>query len=91
MPALVVAVVLSLFALTAAARPLTIADPCAPIIAACQQYGFIHGSTIEGNRLEADCVNPIVQGRPPSHVNKLLPPHEVRFVEACRAVRRTRR
>ena len=59
-------------------------DPCAPIVAACQRSGFIRGSGVEGNRLEADCVRPIVQGRVPAHVSKPLPPHDARLGAACR-------
>jgi hypothetical protein len=66
----------------AVAHPLP--DACAPVVAACQAFGFIRGAGIEGNQLEADCVRPIAQGRVPRHVSKPLPPLAPGVAQACR-------
>ena len=60
--------------------------PCAQIIAACQDAGFVQGSAQSGNGLQVDCVQPIMQGKAAEHkASKALPQVDPQLVAACKA------
>jgi hypothetical protein len=60
--------------------------PCARILAACQQAGFVTGGRKSGLGLQVDCIRPIMAGRPqPPSARQPLPRVGPRVVEACRA------
>jgi hypothetical protein len=59
---------------------------CGQIIAACQQAGFERGGAKAGNGIAADCIRPIMQGRPqPRRATKPLPQVAPELVAACAA------
>jgi len=60
--------------------------PCGQIVAACESAGFVHGAAREGAGLRADCINPIMQGRPqPPRASKPLPQVDPQLVADCKA------
>ena len=60
--------------------------PCAQIIAACQNAGFVQGGASSGSGLQVDCVRPIMQGKAAKHkASKPLPQVDPQLVAACRA------
>jgi N-acetylglucosamine-6-sulfatase len=60
--------------------------PCAQIIAACQNAGFVQGGASTGNGLQVDCVRPIMQGKAAKHkASKPLPQVDPQLVAACQA------
>jgi N-acetylglucosamine-6-sulfatase len=62
------------------------AGPCAEIVAACRQAGFVPGGRPTGEGLQADCVRPIVMGSAqPRRAAKPLPQIDPQVVAACRA------
>ena len=66
------------------------AGPCGQIITACQQAGFERGSAKAGNGIAADCIRPIMQGRPqPRRATKPLPQVAPELVAACAAANPT--
>jgi hypothetical protein len=62
--------------------------PCAQITAACERAGFVRGGFNTGIGLQADCVRPIIEGRPqPSRASRPLPPINPQVAAACAAER----
>jgi hypothetical protein len=62
------------------------APACAEIRAACQQAGFAQGGAKAGDGIVADCLRPIMQGRPQSRrASKPLPEIDPQLVAACKA------
>jgi len=60
--------------------------PCAQIIAACRDAGFVQGGARSGNGLQVDCVRPIMQGTAATHkASKPLPEVDAQLVAACKA------
>jgi hypothetical protein len=60
--------------------------PCTAIRMMCEQAGFIRGGTRDGVGIVADCIRPIMMGRPqPRRATKPLPVVDPRLVEACKA------
>src|SRR5215470_3899878 len=60
--------------------------PCAEIVAACRQAGFVPGGRRTGEGLQADCVQPIIAGAAqPRRAAKPLPQVDPQVVAACRA------
>jgi N-acetylglucosamine-6-sulfatase len=60
--------------------------PCVQITAACQQAGFVQGGVKQGNGLQVDCVEPIMQGQAQPHqASKPLPQIDRQLVTACKA------
>ena len=60
--------------------------PCAEIRAACEQAGFVQGGSQAGDRLFADCIVPILNGRPqPRRATKPLPEIDLQLVADCKA------
>jgi Ni/Co efflux regulator RcnB len=58
--------------------------PCAEIVAACRQAGFVQGGARAGNGLQLDCIVPIIQGTPqPRQASLPLPWIAPRLVAAC--------
>jgi N-acetylglucosamine-6-sulfatase len=73
-------------AATSAAQPARNRGPCGQITAACQGAGFAPGAGREGLGLQADCIMPIMQGRPqPPRATKPLPPVDPKLVADCKA------
>jgi len=62
------------------------ASACAEIRAACQQAGFVQGGAKGGDGIVADCVRPIMLGRPqPRRAARPLPAIDPQLVAACKA------
>jgi hypothetical protein len=60
--------------------------PCAQVIAACQKAGFVRGGTNSRNRLQIDCIQPIMQGKVAEYkAGKPLPELDSQLLVACRA------
>ncbi len=60
--------------------------PCGQILAACKQAGFISGGAKAGIGLQADCIQPIMQGRQqPPRASQPLPRIDPQVVADCRA------
>jgi hypothetical protein len=60
--------------------------PCAEIVAACRQAGFVQGGAGAGNGLQLDCIAPIIQGTPqPRRASQPLPQIAPQLVAACKA------
>jgi N-acetylglucosamine-6-sulfatase len=60
--------------------------PCAQIIAACQDAGFVQGGAKTGNGLQVDCIEPIMQGKAAEYqASKPLPGVDPQLVAACKA------
>lgn len=60
--------------------------PCAQIIAACKNAGFVQGGASSGSGLLVDCVRPIMQGKAAKHkASKPLPQVDPQLVAACKA------
>jgi hypothetical protein len=60
--------------------------PCAEIVAACRQAGFVQGGAKAGNGLQLDCIAPIIQGTPqPRRASQPLPQIAPQLVAACKA------
>jgi serine/threonine protein kinase len=61
--------------------------PCARITKACKDAGFVNGVGNAGNGVFADCVYPIVQGKPqPRRATIPLPQVDPKIVAACKQV-----
>jgi N-acetylglucosamine-6-sulfatase len=59
------------------------AAPCQRIMTACLDAGFVRGGAGSGMGLKKDCINPIMQGRPPRGAALPLPWINPRLVAAC--------
>jgi hypothetical protein len=60
--------------------------PCAQILTACEQAGFVRGGARTGNGLQIDCVRPVMAGvsqRP--QASKPLPNIDAQLIAACKA------
>jgi len=64
--------------------------PCEQIRAACQGAGFVQGGARGGNGLQADCIDPLMQGTPqPRKASRPLPQVDPNTVAACHATNPT--
>lgn len=60
--------------------------PCAQIIAACQNAGFVQGGAKSRIGLQVNCVQPIMQGKAAEYkAGKPLPQVDPQLVAACKA------
>lgn len=60
--------------------------PCAKIVAACREAGFVQGGVKSGNGLQIDCIQPIMQGEAAKHkATKSLPQIDPQVIAACKA------
>jgi hypothetical protein len=72
----------AIFAAQAAPRQ----GPCADIVAACQQAGFVRGGGKAGNGLIVHCVRPIMQATAqPRRASLPLPQVDAQLVDACKS------
>jgi len=62
-----------------------LAKPCAEINIACKRAGFTAGTGKAGNGIFADCISPIIEGRPQPN-NSVLPLPHIRpeIIAACK-------
>jgi hypothetical protein len=61
------------------------ASACAQIRKACLDAGFVQGGVRSGNGLKIDCVDPILDGKPPARGASLpLPQIDAQLIGACR-------
>ena len=59
--------------------------PCKQIIEACAKAGFVKGEAKEGKGLWADCINPIMQGKPaPAKSVIALPSVDATLISRCK-------
>ena len=60
--------------------------PCAQIVTACEQAGFVRGGARTGNGLQVDCIRPIMAGTSQrSKATKPLPQIDVQLITTCKA------
>ena len=77
-----VLIVLSIFAPDAVLAQ----EPCAQILTACEQAGFVRGGAPTGKGILVDCIRPIMAGtfqRP--RANQPLPKVDAQLITACKA------
>jgi N-acetylglucosamine-6-sulfatase len=61
-------------------------EACEQIRAACESAGFVQGRAKDGNGLQVDCIEPIMQGAArPSRASRSLPKVDPQVVAACKA------
>ena len=61
------------------------AYPCAQITKSCEDAGFIKNAGKGGNDVSADCVVPLIEGKPqPSDAAKPLPQIDPQIITACK-------
>jgi hypothetical protein len=59
--------------------------PCAQIVSACKNAGFVKGDAKQGYGLWRDCVDPIMRGsKQPANADKPLPSVSPQVVAACK-------
>jgi hypothetical protein len=59
---------------------------CGQIRAACEQAGFTQGGVKQGQGLQVDCIQPIMQGTPQRRrAAKPLPQVDSQVIETCKA------
>ena len=61
-------------------------NPCEEVRAACEKAGFVKGEVKNGTGLWADCIIPLMQGKPqPANAKIKLPAVDPALVSECKA------
>ena len=69
------------------AAPAQAVHPCAQITNACKDAGFVSGAAAAGNGMGADCIYPLIEGRPqPKNAIHPLPQISPDIVTTCKIV-----